>query len=169
MKLKWQKNEAGIWMPKRPRGIVRIRVERGGELIHEEIGENLFVNAGLPALAALLGGDTVGEFASAIGFGSSGTAPTVADVALTAPAYYKGLDSHSEDGNGSVTFDWSLVSGTDVGAYGITIQEIGLFANHAAIGLPGAVAPAPILARRTFAPIAYGVGVNLSGTWQFTF
>ncbi len=96
---------------KRPIGIVRIRlVERGGAVWEYE-GRNLFVNAGLPALAALLGGDTTGEFAAAVGFGTGSNAPTVSDTALTTPAYYKALDSHSEDGNGSVTFNWSLTTG----------------------------------------------------------
>ena len=66
--------------------MVRIRlVERGG-IVWEYEGSNLFVNAGLPALAALLGGDTSGEFAAAVGFGTGSNAPTVNDNALTAPA-----------------------------------------------------------------------------------
>src|SRR5271155_4972290 len=93
---------------RRPIGMVRIRlVERGG-VLWSYAGRNLFVNAGRPALAALLGGDTTGEFAAAVGFGSGSTAPTANDTTLTVPGYYKTLDSHSEDGNGSVTFNWSL-------------------------------------------------------------
>jgi hypothetical protein len=165
---------------KRPCGIVRVRVfhctssatiEHGaprGRLIYEAAGENLFVNAGLPALAALLGGDTTGEFAAAIGFGSGATAPTMADTALTAPAYYKALDSHSEDGNGSVTFNWSLTTG-DTGAQGITIQELALFANHGGVGLPGTTAPTPMLARKTISPIVFGANMSVSGTWTLTF
>jgi hypothetical protein len=100
---------------RRPIGIVRIRlVERGGAVWNYE-GRNLFVNAGRPALAALLGGDTAGEFAAAVGFGSGLSAPAVTDSALTAPVYYKALDGHSEDGNGSVTLNWSLTT-ADTGA-----------------------------------------------------
>src|SRR6202171_568736 len=102
----------------RPKGIVRIRVMEGGRLIADYEGRNLFVNAGRPALAALLGGDTTGAFAGAVGFGSGLAAPAVTDIALPAPGYYKALDSHSEDGNGSVTFNWSL-TGADTGALGI--------------------------------------------------
>ena len=110
---------------------MRIRlVERGGAVWNYE-GRNLFVNAGRPALAALLGGDTAGEFAAAVGFGSGLNAPAVTDSALTAPVYYKALDGHSEDGNGSVTLNWSLTT-ADTGAQGITIQELAIFANHAA-------------------------------------
>ena len=126
------------------------------------------MNAGRPALAALLGGDTTGEFAAAVGFGSGLAAPAVTDSALTAPGYYKTLDSHSEDGNGSVTFNWSL-TGADTGALGITIQELALFANHASAGLPGTTAPTPMLARKTIAPIVFGAGMSISGTWTLTF
>ncbi|HUA36664.1 MAG TPA: hypothetical protein VMA09_23875 [Candidatus Binataceae bacterium] len=153
---------------KRPVGLVRMRVFGAGRLLYTIERSNLFVNAGLPALAALLGGDTTGQFASAIGFGSGSNAPTVSDTGLTAPAYYKAIDSHSEDGNGSVTFDWSLTT-SDTGADGITIQELALFANHASVGLPGTTAPAPILARKTISPIVFGTGMSLSGSWTLTF
>jgi len=151
-----------------PIGIVRIRVLKRGRisLIYE--GRNLFVNAGRPALAALIGGDTAGDFAAAIGFGSGSTAPTATDTALTAPGYYKALDSHSEDGSGSVTFAWSL-TGADTGALGITVQELALFANHASAGLPSTTAPTPMLARKTIAPIVFGAGMSISGTWTLTF
>jgi hypothetical protein len=165
---------------KRPSGMVRMRVFRltgraasgagapRGRLIYEAAGENLFVNAGLPALAALMGGDTAGQFAAAIGFGSGAGAPTIEDIALSAPAYYKTLDSHSEDGAGSVTFNWSLTTG-DTGAQGITIQELALFANHANVGLPGTTAPAPMLARKTISPIVFAANMSVTGTWTLTF
>jgi hypothetical protein len=153
---------------RRPIGSVRIRlVERDG-IVWEYEGSNLFVNAGLPALAALIGGDTTGEFAAAVGFGTGSNAPTVNDNALTAPAYYKTLDGHSEDGNGSVTFNWSLTT-ADTGAQGITIQELAILANHASAGLPGTTAPTPMLARKTIAPIVFSAGMSISGTWTLTF
>jgi hypothetical protein len=153
---------------KRPAGLVRMRVFRGEWLWYASEEPNLFVNAGLPALAALLGGDTTGEFASAVGFGSGSNAPTVNDTGLTAPAYYKTIDSHSEDGAGSVTFNWSLTT-SDTGADGITIQELALFANHTSVTLPGSTAPTPILARKTISPIVFGAGMSLSGSWTLTF
>ena len=153
---------------KRPIGIVRIRLLERGRVAWEHEGRNLFVNAGLPALAALLGGDTSGEFAAAVGFGSGSNAPAMTDRALTTPAYYKTLDSHSEDGNGSVTFNWSLTTG-DTGAVGITIQELAIFANHGSTGLPGTTAPTPMLARKTIAPIVFSSGMSISGTWTLTF
>jgi hypothetical protein len=153
---------------RRPIGIVRIRLVEGGRIVWTYEGKNLFVNAGKPALAALLGGDTTGEFAAAVGFGSGSNAPTVNDSALTAPAYYKALDGHTEDGNGGLTLDWSLTT-SDTGAQGLTIQELALFANHASAGLPGTTAPTPMLARKTIAPIAFGAGMSISGTWTLTF
>ncbi len=152
----------------RPCGTVMVRVFGRGELIYQDQGRNLFVNAGLPALAALLGGDTTGEFCSVVGFGTGSNAPTVNDLGLTAPAYYKPVDAHSEDGNGSVTFNWSLTT-ADTGAQGITIQEIALFANHTGVGVPGGNAPTPILARKTLSPIVFTAGMSLAGTWTLTF
>jgi len=103
-----------------------------------------------------------------VGSGSRLAAPAVTASTLTAPGYYKTLDSHSEAGNGSVTFNWSL-TGADTGALGITIQELALFANHASAGLPGTTAPTPMLARKTIAPIVFGAGMSISGTWTLTF
>jgi len=157
---------------KRPRGVIRMNVSRHGKLLWKAEFENLFVNAGLPALAALLAGDTAGEFAAAIGFGSGTAAPLVTDTGLTAPVYYKALASHSEDGSGDVTLNWTLASsgGTgDTGAIGITITELGLFGNTGSVSLPGTTAPAPLLARRTIAPIAFASGMNITGSWTFTF
>lgn len=129
---------------------------------------NLFVNAGLPALAALMGGDTSGEFAAAVGFGSGAGTPALTDTGLTTPAYYKSLDSHSEDGAGCVTFNWSLGT-ADTGAVGITIQELGLFANKTTVVLPGTTQPTPILARKTISPIVFTSSMSLSGVWTLTF
>jgi hypothetical protein len=129
---------------------------------------NLFVNAGLPALASLMGGDTSGDFASAVGFGSGAGTPAVTDTGLSTPVYYKALASHVEDGAGSVTFTWSLGPG-DTGAVGISIQELGLFANSTSIVLPGTTQPSPMLARKTISPILFTSSMSLSGIWTLTF
>lgn len=156
----------------RPRGLVCLRVSREGRILIEIEKPNLFVNAGLPALASLIAGDTTGQSASAIGFGSGANSPAVTDATLTAPAYYKQLDSHSENGTapgaGSVQFNWSLTA-ADTAAEGITIQELGLFANPTSAALPGTSAPTIMLARKTIAPIAFTAGMTLSGTWTLTF
>jgi|SRR5690348_7346316 len=152
----------------RPSGIVRLAVFERQRLVLTMEECNLFVNAGLPALAALLGGDTAGEFAAAIGFGSGASAPVAADAGLTAPAYFKALDTHSEDNAGSVTFNWSLTTG-DAGAVGITIQELGLFANTLGVVLPSTTQPTPLLARKTISPIIFTTNMSLSGSWTLTF
>ena len=152
----------------RPRGMVRLEVFENRRLIATIEDRNLFVNAGLPALAALMGGDISGEFATAVGFGSGAGTPALADTGLTAPAYYKALDSHAEDGAGSVTFNWSLGSG-DTGAVGTTIQELGLFANKTVVVLPGTTQPTPMLARKTISPILFTSSMSLSGVWTLTF
>ncbi len=155
-------------LARRPCGRVRLAITIDGRVIQTLEDSNLFVNAGLPALAALIGGDGGSQVAAAIGFGSGGGAPVVTDVGLTGPAYYKALDSHSEDNAGSVTFNWSLTTG-DAGAVGMTIQELGLFANRNSIALPGANAPAPLLARKTITPIVFTSNMSLSGSWTLTF
>ncbi len=158
--------------PPRPSGMVNFRVHLEGRLIAALEAHNLFVNAGLPALASLLGGDTSGQYASAVGFGSGGVAPTLGDVALSTPAYYKSLDSHLENGTspgpGSVQFNWSLTA-ADTAAQGIVIQELGLFANPTGVTLPGSRSPTLLLARKTIAPLTFGAGMSLTGTWTLTF
>ncbi|MBF6569055.1 MAG: hypothetical protein IVW54_09280 [Candidatus Binataceae bacterium] len=157
---------------RRPTGIVGIRIFRHGMLIGTHDSPNLFVNAGLPALAALLAGDTAGQSATAIGFGSGSNAPALTDTGLSSPAYYKALDSHAENGtnpgSGSVQLNWSLVA-ADSGAQGITIQELGLFANPTAVALPGTNSPTILLARKTISPITFSSGMSLTGTWTLTF
>lgn len=152
----------------RPRGMVHLEVFEGDHLVLTIDDHNLFVNSGLPALAALMGGDTAGEFAAAVGFGSGSTTPALTDSGLTTPAYYKSLDSHSEDGAGSVTLNWSL-GVADTGAVGINIQELGLFANKTTVTLPGSTQPTPLLARKTINPILFTSSMSLSGVWTLTF
>lgn len=122
----------------RPKGIVRLY--KRGRLLWE--AENLFVNAGLPLLANLIAGVTAGQYVTAIGFGSGATAPSAGDTGLGAtPAYYNAIGTTSFPSSGSVQFNYSLQT-TDYGANGITIQELGLFANSGAALLPSAVGTA---------------------------
>src|SRR5215469_2243923 len=80
--------QTGEAMVKRPDGIVRIFSR--GALLWE--CRNLFVNAGLPALANLMAGVTAGQYALAVGFGSGSAAPTVNDTDLSiAPKYYNSV------------------------------------------------------------------------------
>jgi hypothetical protein len=118
----------------KPQGIVRLYSNR--RLVWER--PNLFVNSGLPVLANLIAGATTGQFVAAIGFGSGAAAPSLTDVGLTStPTYYNAVGSHIFPSSGSVQFAYSLLS-TDYGANGMTIQELGLFANSASVSLPSA-------------------------------
>jgi hypothetical protein len=104
---------------------------------------NLFVNAGLPALANLMAGVISGQYALAVGFGSGAGAPTVADTDLsTAPKYYNSVGTHTFPNSGSVQFNYALSATADYGALGMTVQEVGLFANGAASAMPAAVGTA---------------------------
>ena len=126
-------------MVKRPKGIVRIFSR--GALVWE--CRNLFVNAGLPALANLMAGVTSGQYALAVGFGSGAAAPTVADTDLsTAPKYYNSVGIHTFPNSGSVQFNYALSATADYGALGMTVQEVGLFANGAAAAMPAALGTA---------------------------
>lgn len=119
----------------RPNGIVTLYESK--RLLWQ--GQNLFVNTGLPLLANLIAGITAGQSVSAIGFGSGAAAPAISDSGLSAPpAYYNAIGSYSFPSSGSVQFNYSLQV-TDYGANGITIQELGLFANSASVALPAAI------------------------------
>jgi hypothetical protein len=122
----------------RPSGIVTLY--KGGRIVWKR--ENLFVNAGLPALANLIAGVTAGQYVAAMGFGSGASAPAATDTGLSAsPTYYNAIGTHSFPSSGSVQFNYSLLT-TDYGAMGITIQEVGLFANSGALVLPAAIGTA---------------------------
>jgi hypothetical protein len=122
----------------RPKGIVRLYRQK--RLIWER--HNLFVNSGLPPLANLIAGVNAGQSVSAMGFGSGALAPAPADTGLAAaPMYYNSISSYSFPSAGSVQFNYSLQV-SDYGAAGMTIQELGLFANSASVTLPAAIGTA---------------------------
>lgn len=112
------------------------------KLIYE--ADNLYVNTGLAVLANLLGAGTAGYVAAAVGFGSGNTPPALTDTDLaTAPKYYNvvGANTIGPAGgvaSGSVLFNYALAA-TDYAANPLTVQELGLFANSAAVILPALV------------------------------
>lgn len=115
----------------RPTG--RVRLWCNGLLIAER--SNLVVNAGLPAFAETISGGTTYKVA-AVGFGSGNAAPTVNDTDLTGPQkYYNAVGAATYPSSGTVQFAFQIQA-SDYAAYGMTIQEIGLFANTAAVQLP---------------------------------
>jgi hypothetical protein len=122
------------------RGIVRLY--EGRKLLWER--ENLVVNAGLTALANLLGGVSSGEFVMAVGFGSGSTAPSAGDTALGAtPTYYRAVSGVTVGPSGgvaagSVQFTYAL-NATDYAANPLTIAELGLFGNTGSAIFPAAI------------------------------
>jgi len=128
----------------KPKGIVRLY--RRGRLLWER--ENLFVSAGLTALANLLGGTTAGQFVSVVGFGSGSTTPAAGDTGLGAnPAYYNAVGTVTIGpaggvAAGSVQFVYQIVAATDYAANPLTITELGLFGNTGGAAFPAAVGTA---------------------------
>jgi hypothetical protein len=131
-----------------PTGVVRLYEgdwQRGGRLLFER--HNLVVNAGLTALASLLGDSTAGEFVSVVGFGSGNTTPAVTDTALGAtPTYYNAVGAITIGPSGgiaagSVQFAYALNT-TDYAANPLTIQELGLFGNTGTANFPAALGTA---------------------------
>lgn len=123
----------------------RVRLYQDDRLLWQR--ENLVVNAGLTALANLLGNSTAGEMVSVVGFGSGNTAPAAGDVALGAtPAYYNAVGTITIGPSGgvaagSVQFNYQLQT-TDYAANPLTIQELGLFGNTGGASFPAAVGTA---------------------------
>jgi hypothetical protein len=120
----------------RPRG--RLEVFCDGELISRS--HNLVVTSAYTAMANLAAGVTAGQYISIAGFGSGNTAPELADTDLgTAPKYYNAVGGHSFPEAGEVQFTLNLQVGVDYAAAGMTVTEVGLFANSAAMALPSYV------------------------------
>jgi hypothetical protein len=155
-----------------PRGLVRLW--RDGRLIAET--HNLVVNAIAPLLAQLIAGVTSPgtnelNYVTIAGFGSGSAAPAVTDTGLTAPWFNNNVSGYSFPSAGSVTFNYGLTSAVDYAAYGMTVQELGLFANTGARGLPAAQRPdLPAWTATT----AYAVGAEIfqntgaTGTYRST-
>ena len=135
---------------KRPTG--RFRIWRNGLLICER--NNLVVNAGLPAFAEAAAGNTAYKIA-VMGWGSGTTAPTVNDTDMAGPQkYYNAIASSSFPSSGTVQFSFQLQT-TDYASIGMTVNEVGLYANSAAVGIP---VQAGITTTAWAASHAYAVG-----------
>lgn len=118
-----------------PKG--EVRLYRDDVLIYRTA--NLVVNAAAPAMANLAAGASTGHFISAVGFGSGTAAPAVTDTDLgAAPKYYNAVGGSNFPGSGEAQFSCSL-SASDYAAVGMTVTEMGLFANSSSIALPASV------------------------------
>ena len=107
----------------KPRGFVSIRhYDERGTLIASHDGENLIVNGGKNALAALLRGAGAGKEITGVEFGDNATPAALTDTAITNP-FYKILDGQAAPSTGVARFTFSLAFNENNGA---TIAELGL-------------------------------------------
>src|SRR6202046_5912677 len=150
-------------------GRIVVRAFKDGRFIWQIEKNNLIVTAHNVPTAHLLGGDVTNFSIAAMGFGSGTSAPAAGDTALTTPAYFRAVSSHSYPVAGQVQFNWALTSGTDTSAYGINIQEVGLFCNTGAVSLPTTGTPSMTLFAHALLGLGlYASGLTYSGTWTIT-
>jgi len=154
------------------RGRVIVRAYRRGKFLWQRERENLVVTAHGTPTSKLLGGTVTNQSIGAFGVGSGTVPVAITDTQLTAPAYYKAVGTPTYPAAGQVSFPWTLVGGTDTGAYGVNIQEIGLFCNTGAISLPVYESSAPpsmtLYAHVLLGLGVYGSSLTFSGAWIIT-
>jgi len=136
-------------------GIFTLRVYRRGVLIEEFREKNLLVDGLNVSQAHLIAGDTTNRFVTKIGFGSSGTAATPSDTALT-NLFSRAIGNITYPTANSVQWAWQLAQGE---ANGLSIREFGLLtANNT------------LIARRTRATaIPKDSDISLTGSWGISF
>jgi len=153
------------------KGVLTCRVYRhinGEKHLIEVIEENnLIVDLARVQMAHLIAGDTTGRIIKQIGFGLSGTEPTVEDTSLTDP-FIKNVDGFEypevaqyTDGTeyqrvGQTQINWSLSLSEGNGK---AIKEFGLFTENG-----------KLFARRVrVSPINKESDISLEGTWTILF
>lgn len=138
----------------RPQGILSLQIYRNGVLLEEE-GENIVVDLSKQQLARLIAGDVTNRSIAKIGFGTSGSAASAGNTALTS-AYVKAIGSVTYPATNSVQFAFTLGTGE---ANGMAIMEFGLLTG-------GDV----LFARKVRAGALYKDSeLSLSGTWRINF
>lgn len=139
----------------RPRGMFTLHVMRGDRLIEQVAEKNLIVVGSQQAHSRLLGGSTVGNIVTTIGYGTNLTAAVFGNTSL-AGAYTKALDSVSYPASNEVTFAFSLGYSE---ANGLAIGEFGLLTGGSAL-----------YARKVrSAALVKDTDISLSGTWTIIF
>jgi hypothetical protein len=133
-------------------GLVKVqrRDLRTGRMVWDREGENLEVYGGATCKAYCLAGQST-YAPIAVGFGSGVVAAALGDTELTSPVYVKPLSgtvindasdgvavTAASNGPASVKYTWSINAGSirDYALTGMTITEVGLFANPSSIVLP---------------------------------
>lgn len=96
-----------------------------GKIIDHYADKNLVLTLGHGNLAKLLGGHASGHAVTKIGMGTNGTAPTLADTALTG-LFSKAIDTISYPDSNSIKFEYEILPEE---ANGMTIMEFGLLTS----------------------------------------
>lgn len=134
--------------------VLHVKCVDTDEIVQTFEGANLFLDLGRLDVVKLLGGDPAGVSITQFGVGTSNTAPTNADNALTG-AFIKNLNTGGSVNlytTNTVTFGYRIDNGE---ANGITIQEVGLYS-----------ASNVLVARKTLStPIVKTSSFYMDGTW----
>jgi hypothetical protein len=137
------------------RGILKYTVFRGGVPIETIEDHNLIVNGARNQMARLIAGDFTNRHITKISFGTSGTAPTVNDTAIT-NAFTKNVAGHEYPAMGQVRINWNLLTTEDNGQ---AILEFGLIC-----------ADNTLFSRRTREnPIYKAQDISIEGQWTIIF
>ena len=134
------------------KGFFHCKIFEHGKLAREFSGDNLIVDNGK---AVLLAGLISGMIpVTRIGFGQGTTPPAASDTIISAPNFFKNINTALRTGPTAVEFDWVL--GTSE-ANGINITEFGLL-----------FADGQMFARKTGITVAKVPSITISGQWTIT-
>ena len=133
------------------KGIFTIKVYKKDVLIEEYTENNLIVNGARDQVARLIAGNVSGRSIEKIAFGTNGTAPDVADTAIT-QQFARTVNGFSYPAMGQVQIDWELPTTEN---NGMAIREFGLL-----------TADGTLFARRTRQnPIYKESDISIAGHW----
>lgn len=127
---------------------------RTGKVVDVFEENNLVVNGGRVAAAALISGNFTNRAITTIGFGTGGSNPNLTDTDLSGK-FTKALAGSTQGGDGTVVFSFSL---NENEANGMAIQEMGLF-----------TAGGVLFARKNRSVINKTADIRFDGTWTIKF
>lgn len=137
------------------KGILRITVRKGGEVVEEWEDHNLIVNGARNQAARLFAGDGENRTIAKIAFGTSGTTPAVTDTEITG-AYTKAVTGFSFPDVGQIQTNWELGTSEN---NGMAIMEFGLLS-----------ADGTLLCRKVREkPIYKEADISIEGHWTWIF
>ena len=137
--------------PREIRGIFTLKIYKSGVLIEETTEENLIVNGARDQVARLIAGNVTNRSINRIAFGTNGTAPDVANTAIT-QQFARPVSGFSYPAMGQVQIDWELPVTEN---NGMAIMEFGLL-----------TADNTLFARRTRNnPIYKEPDISIEGHW----